>query len=83
MLPTDPSALRLREPFSVKRRGMLVCGLKCQEMAFKWHLQLLWLNNFLGEDPPDPLSVNLKPQMLHKFKCISFQINVIAAPVLI
>ena len=22
---------------NVKRRVMLVCGLKCQEMAFKWH----------------------------------------------
>ena len=32
MLPTDPSALR--EPFNVERRVMLVCGLKCQEMAF-------------------------------------------------
>ena len=45
---------------NVTRRVMLVCGLKCQEMAFKWHLQLLWLKIFLGEDPsppPTPLSV--------------------------
>ena len=52
-VPTDPSALR--EPFNVKRRMMLVCGLKCQEMAFKWHnLQLLWLKKFRGGplDPP-------------------------------
>ena len=43
--------------YNVKRRVTLMCGLKCQEMAFKWHLQLLWLNIFLGDDPPDPLSV--------------------------